>query len=226
MKISVNDIRNQSFEKTFRGYEPAQVHAFLGEISKEVERVSDDNKLLKMQLEIAEKELNRLKEVETSLFRTLKSAEESSARITEQATEMAENYLRDSKLQTEELLVEAQKKAGILIQEAENKAIYLHEEAVNSVKEYERECKALEKYRDLLVGEIRVLLGNLSDTLEKYEKKYPRETIKERVEGLTQQEIERDGEVNEEVQKKTSEEPKRVKGSRNPALMKKTENPA
>ena len=216
MKISIADIRSQSFEKAFRGYEPAQVHTFLGELSTEMERLAEDNKLLKMQLEIAEKELSRLKEVEMSLFRTLKSAEENSARITEQAQEMAETYLKDSKAQTEEILLEAQKKASILIQDAENKASYLQEEAASSIKEYERECRALEKQRDLLVGEIRVLIGNLGETLEKYEKKYPRESSRERAEAVSQQ----------EAMPAEEEEPKtvRVKGSRNPALMKKNEN--
>ncbi len=215
MKISIADIRNQSFEKTFRGYEPAQVQGFLGELSNEIERLVDDNKLLKMQLEIAEKELSRLKEVEMSLFRTLKSAEESSARITEQAQEMAETYLKDSKVQTEEILQEAQRKAGMLIQDAENKAKYLQDEAVGSIKEYERECRALEKHRDLLVGEIRVLIGNLAETLEKYEKKYPRENSRERADEVLKQEA---GPATDE--QKTA----RVKGSRNPALIKKNEN--
>lgn len=219
MKISIADIRHQTFEKAFRGYDPAQVQHFLGEISKECERLSDDNKLLKMQLEIAEKELNRLKEVETSLFKTLKSAEENSARITEQAQEMAENYLNDSKVQTEEILIAAQKKAGIVMQEAENKAKYLQEETLNSIKESERECKALEKHRDLLIGEIRVLIGNLSETLEKYEKKHPRESYKEKIDSLAQPEPEKQ----EEEEKKVEEAQKRVKGSRNPALIKKVE---
>ncbi len=215
MKISIADIRNQSFEKAFRGYEPAQVHAFLGELSNELERLVDDNKLLKMQLEIAEKELSRLKEVEMSLFRTLKSAEENSARITEQAQEMAETYLKDSKAQTEEILQEAQRKAGMLIQDAENKAKYLQEEAVSSIKEYERECRALEKHRDLLIGEIRVLMGNLGETLEKYEKKYPRENSRERADSMLQQEAGPGDDEQKAV---------RVKGSRNPALIKKNEN--
>ncbi len=215
MKISIADIRNQSFEKAFRGYEPAQVHAFLGELSNELERLVDDNKLLKMQLEIAEKELSRLKEVEMSLFRTLKSAEENSARITEQAQEMAETYLKDSKARTEEILQEAQKKAGMLIQDAENKAKYAQEEAAGSIKEYERECRALEKHRDLLIGEIRVLMGNLAETLEKYEKKYPRESSRERAGNMQQEETPPAGEEQKAV---------RVKGSRNPALIKKNES--
>lgn len=223
MKISLSEIRNQSFEKAFRGYEPAQVHTYLGELAKECERITDNNKLLKMQLEIAEKELSRLKEVETSLFKTLKSAEENSARIAEQAQEMAENYLRDSKVQTDEILLEAQKKAAILIQEAENKARYAQEEAVNSIRDYERECKALEKYRDLLIGEIRVLIGNLSETLEKYEKKHPRESFRDKVEGLLLQEPVA---APPEEPVKAEEEPKRVKGSRNPALLKKNEGNA
>ena len=62
MKISPIDIRQHTFEKGFRGYDVDEVNAFLNSLSQEWERVMNDNKLLKMQLEIAEKELNKLRE--------------------------------------------------------------------------------------------------------------------------------------------------------------------
>ncbi len=76
MKISAIDIRKHTFEKIFRGYNPDEVDAFLNSLSQEWERFSSENSMLKMQLEYAEKELSKLKDIESTLFRTLKSAED------------------------------------------------------------------------------------------------------------------------------------------------------
>jgi len=214
MKISSSDIRLQTFEKSFRGFNQEQVEAYLRSLSKEWERLCNDNKMLRMQLEIAEKELGRLKDVEMTLFKTLKSAEENSARITEQAHELAEKYLQDSKQQTEDILNEARKKASILLQDAENKVKYMKEEAANELKGYERDFKAMEKYRDSLIGQLRVLIGNANETIERYEKKFPRESFREKVEEILPQ-----------AREENAEEPRpRVKGSRNPAFARKEED--
>ncbi len=213
MKVSASDIRNQAFEKVFRGFSPEQVDSYLQALSREWERLANENKMLRMQLEIAEKELGRLKDVEMTLFKTLKSAEENSTRITEQAHELAEKYLQESKLQTEDLLGEARKKAGMLLQDAENKAKYLKEEAVNELKNYERDFKAMEKYRDSLIGQLRVLIGNATETIERYEKKFPRESFREKVDELLIRQ-------NDEEDKP---ELKPRRGSRNPAFARKNE---
>ena len=85
MKITPIEIRQHTFEKGLRGYRTEDVDAFLVSLSQEWERLTSEYKMLKMQLEIAEKELGKLKEVEMTLFRTLKTAEDTSTQITEQA---------------------------------------------------------------------------------------------------------------------------------------------
>lgn len=172
MKISPIDIRQHTFEKGFRGYEVDEVNAFLNSLSQEWERVMQENKMLKMQLEIAEKELNKLRDVEMTLFRTLKTAEDTSTQITEQANKAAEKYLQESRRQTDETMNDTKRKASMIVQDAENQARYVREEILNEMKNQERDFKAMEKYRDNLVVQLKSLVNNTNETVERFEKKF------------------------------------------------------
>ncbi len=172
MKITPIDIRQHTFEKGFRGYDVDDVNAFLNSLSQEWERVINENKMLKMQLEIAEKELNKLRDVEMTLFRTLKTAEETSTQITEQANKAAEKYLEESRRKTDEAIAETKRKAAMIVQDADNEAKYVREEIINELKNQERDFKAMEKYRDNLVVQLKSLVNNTNETVERFEKKF------------------------------------------------------
>jgi len=74
MKVTPLEIRQKTFERTLRGYDKDEVNAFLLSLSQEWERMKDEVKELKMKFENSEREVSKLREVETSLFRTLKTA--------------------------------------------------------------------------------------------------------------------------------------------------------
>ena len=188
MKISPIDIRQHTFEKGFRGYDIDEVNAFLNSLSQEWERVMNDNKLLKMQLEIAEKELNKLRDVEMTLFRTLKTAEETSNHITEQANRTAEKYIQESRQKTDETIVEARRKASMIIQDSENEAKYIREEIINELKTQERDFRAMEKYRDNLVVQLKSLANNTNEAVERFEKKFSKDpSFEQRMEEVKNQ---------------------------------------
>lgn len=187
MKISPIDIRQHTFEKGFRGYNVDEVNAFLNSLSQEWERVVNENKMLKMQLEIAEKELNKLKDIEMTLFRTLKTAEDTSQQITEQANKAAEKYLGESRQKSDETVNEAKRKASMLIQDAENEAKYIKEEIINELKNQERDFKAMEKYRDNLVVQLKSLVNNTNETVERFEKKFNKDSFSQRMEEIKNQ---------------------------------------
>ena len=188
MKISPIDIRQHTFEKGFRGYDVDEVNAFLNSLSQEWERVMNDNKLLKMQLEIAEKELNKLRDVEMTLFRTLKTAEDTSNHIAEQANRAAEKYIRESRQKTDETIVDARRKASMIIQDAENEAKYIREEIINELKNQERDFRAMEKYRDNLVVQLKSLANNTNEAVERFEKKFSKDpSFEQRMEEIKNQ---------------------------------------
>ena len=197
MKITPIEIRQHTFQKVLRGYDAEEVSAFLNSLSNEWERVLNEGKMLKMQLELAEKELNKLREVELTMFRMLKTAEDSANQMTEQASKSAETYIGEAKVKAEEIIGESRKKANMLIVDAENQSKYIREEILNEFKNHERDFKAMEKYRDNLMVQLKTLANNTNDSVERFEKKFGQSTLREKF-----------GEVKQDVSGsiKTSEE--------------------
>ncbi|MEZ4900487.1 MAG: DivIVA domain-containing protein [Spirosomataceae bacterium] len=187
MKITPIEIRQHTFQRGLRGYDVEEVGAFLTSLSNEWERVLNENKMLKMQLEIAEKDLNKLREVELTMFRMFKTAEDTSTQMTEQAKVAAEQYIEEARLKGEELINEARKKSNMLVIDAENQAKYVREEIIGEFKGHERDFKAMEKYRDNLVVQLKTLANNTFDSIERFEKKFSQNTIKEKLDGLKTQ---------------------------------------
>lgn len=177
MKITPIEIRQHTFEKAMRGYKPEDVDAFLISLSQEWERVNMDFKMLKMQLEIAEKELGKLKEVEMTLFRTLKTAEDTSNQITDQANKAADIYLTEAKQKADDLLADARKRSTLMVQDAENQARYLKDNILNDLKSLEHDFKALEQYKENLGVQIRDLAGKAIDSVDRFEKKFARQNL-------------------------------------------------
>ncbi|QMW02659.1 DivIVA domain-containing protein [Spirosoma foliorum] len=187
MKITPIEIRQHTFEKGLRGYRTEDVDAFLVSLSQEWERVTGEYKMLKMQLELAEKELGKLKEIEMTLFRTLKSAEENSAQITEQANTAGEKYVNEARQKAEDILAEARKKTSLMVQDAENQARYLKDNILNDLKSLEHDFKALEGYKENLAAQIRTLAHNAVDSVERFEKKFNKQNLKGKIDEVSTQ---------------------------------------
>jgi len=111
MKVTPLEIRQKTFERTLRGYDKDEVNAFLLSLSQEWERMNDEIKEMKMKFENSEREVSKLREVETSLFRTLKTAEDTGANVVDQAKKTAELHVREAQISANALLNEAKDKA-------------------------------------------------------------------------------------------------------------------
>lgn len=171
MRITPLEIRQHTFDKSFRGYDTESVDAFLLSLSQEWERVSEDCRQSKQQLEVAEKEIIRMKEIENSLFKTLKAAEDAQQNINAKAEAEASLITDKARQDAEEITQEAQKSAAMVISESENKAKFLVEEAVNDLKNYERDFKAMERYKDYLVVELKSFANDALDKVTKFEER-------------------------------------------------------
>jgi len=209
MKITPIEIRQHTFQRVLRGYDVEEVGAFLSSLSNEWERVLNENKMLKMQLEIAEKDLNKLREVELTMFRMLKTAEDTSAQMTEQAKVAAEQYIEDARQKGEELVNDARKKANMLVVDAENQSKYVREEILGEFKNHERDFKAMEKYRDNLIVQLKALANNTVDSIERFEKKFSQVTVQEKFDDLRIQ-VTDSLKIGEDVQKARLESEKVV----------------
>ncbi len=164
MRITPLEIRQHTFDKTFRGYDAESVDAFLLSLSQEWERVAEELRHSKQQLEVAEREVARMKEIETSLFKTIKIAETAQQEINEKAKAEADKTLEAAQLEAEQLVNDARKKADMTIIDAESKAQFILKDAQSDLRHFERDFRAMDTYKDHLVLELKRFAN---ETLEK-----------------------------------------------------------
>jgi cell division initiation protein len=167
MRVTPLDIRQKTFEKNFRGYQTEEVNAFLQTLSQEWERVMDENKELRIKLEATEREVTKLREVETSLYKTLKTAEDTGANVIEQARTAAELHLRESHLRAEALINEAKSKAKDTIEESDERAKQIVEEMEDRLRTLVESYKKLESTREDLLADLKRMAN---ETIERVER--------------------------------------------------------
>ncbi|MDN4166515.1 DivIVA domain-containing protein [Cytophagales bacterium LB-30] len=171
MKITPIEIRQKEFEKVFRGYDKEEVDAYLQSLSQEWERLLDETKELKMRLEVTEKEVVKLREVESTLFKTLKTAEDTGANMIQQANKTAELHLKETQIKAEALLNDAKFKAKSIIEEAETQSRYLIDEMEHETRTLLDSCHDLEVFRDNLISELKNLANDTQMKAKKVEEK-------------------------------------------------------
>lgn len=179
MKLTPLDIRQKTFEKSYtRGVDKDEVQAFLTAVSQEWERQSDENRELRSKLDQALQDVQKMREVESSLYRTLKTAEDTGAAIAAQAQQEADAQVREAKSQAENAVNEAQSKARQMVSEAKQQAQRIVDEAYQTaqktVADMKQEvsglgtdCQRLEQQYEALVRDLHKLA---TDGVERAEK--------------------------------------------------------
>ena len=167
MKLTALDIRQKTFEKSFRGIDKDEVQAFLTTISQQWERMGDENRELRLKLEHAQHDVQKMREVESSLYRTLKTAEDTGNNITEQAQRDADLRIREAQLQAENLLNEARQRARAVVDEAYQQAEKTVADMQREVSGLGQECQRLEQQLDGLVRDLHHLASDALDKVEK-----------------------------------------------------------
>ncbi len=195
MRITSLEIKQHEFERSFRGYHVEEVNNFLSDIAQEWDRMFNEIKMLKMQLDIAEKDASKLRDVEMTLIKTLRTAEDTSSRIAEAAQAEASKKVEAARLEASQTLENAGKeasrqideatlKAGQIVREAENTGKQLVSEAENKAKDIQRTAEQeiaeldarynlLEKRRNDLLSRLKNYHSELSNLLQDT----PQETI-------------------------------------------------
>jgi cell division initiation protein len=148
---------------------PEQVDAFLSNLSSEWERIVDESKMLRMQLEIAEKEANKFRDIQSTLFKALKTAEDTAQNMLEQATYQADKNLQDAASKAEQILTEAYAEAERIRTESNAEVFKLRDSTLKEMKQLERDFKTLENYRSHLVVELKSLANATLDNVVTFE---------------------------------------------------------
>jgi cell division initiation protein len=196
MKITPIEIRQKEFERVFRGYEKEAVDAFLKALSQEWERVADDNRALKIEMDLLKKEVNRMKDLEGTMFRALKGAEEAKSKYAEEgtrevekrieeATKEVESRLAQAQTEADEINREAHKKANLLIADAESQAKFVLDEAIAELRGLERDFKAMERYKEQMVNEFKSFTNETLEHINRFEEKLAKNSYQEKMDELS-----------------------------------------
>lgn len=107
MKLTALEIKQQNFEKSLRGYDPAEVEAFLNLMSNEWEHMVAQNRELEKKIEDLEEKLKHYQRVEEALHETLQTAKESAEQKLTGARREAQTKIEKAEMEAESLIREA-----------------------------------------------------------------------------------------------------------------------
>ena len=141
-----------SFSKSFRGFDVQEVSDYVQSVALFEEEMNRQQAVLVEKVQALEQEVNRLREVETSLFRAMKLAEEAQKSWQEKVEKEASKVLDGAKKQAETLLATAEKDAQKAKLVIENERKQLIGQVEQEVKEQTRELKRLERIQAEIAG--------------------------------------------------------------------------
>lgn len=168
MKVTPLEIRQKQFEKkTFGGIDKDEVQAFLNSLSLAWEKLLEEQAALKARLEDADKEVGKLREVESSLYKTLKTAEDTGKNTVSQANQQAQLIVQEAKLKAETILQEAKWKANKAMEQAEDYAKRSYQQMVQDVKVLERDLRSIENLKDNFLSDIKIIAQDLLEKADK-----------------------------------------------------------
>ena len=132
MRITPLDVHEQTFRVTFRGFDPAEVDAFLQRVADELERLGEERDQIQAQLE-----------------------RESATRVN------LEEALASARTLQQGMLEQARQEADILVNQAQLRADRILAEANEGLVALRREAQVLGEKRSLWLGELKTLSETL-----------------------------------------------------------------
>ncbi|MEN9729464.1 MAG: hypothetical protein RLZ91_581 [Bacteroidota bacterium] len=143
-----------SFSKSFRGFDVQEVSDYVQSVALFEDEMNRQQAVLIEKVQTLEQEVNRLREVETSLFRAMKLAEEAQKNWQEKVEKEASKVLESAKKQAETVLASAEKEAQKAKLLVENERKQLIGQVEQEVKEQTRELKRLESIQAEIAGQL------------------------------------------------------------------------
>jgi cell division initiation protein len=143
-----------SFSKSFRGFDVHEVSDYVQSVALFEDEMNRQQAMLVEKVQTLEQEVNRLREVETSLFRAMKLAEEAQKNWQEKVEKEAAKVLESAKKQAETVLASAEKEAQKAKLLVENERKQLIGQVEQEVKEQTRELKRLESIQAEIAGQL------------------------------------------------------------------------
>lgn len=110
MALTPMDIHNKEFSKGFRGYRETEVDDFLDEVVREFESHIKQTAALQEQMEKAQEELERYRNIEDTLNRTMVVAQKTADEVRENARREAELIVREAEQRAKEIILSAERR--------------------------------------------------------------------------------------------------------------------
>ncbi|HAB54112.1 MAG: hypothetical protein A2455_00470 [Ignavibacteria bacterium RIFOXYC2_FULL_35_16] len=114
MIFTPDSIKKQEFNKSLRGFDKEEVHAFLEKLSVEFETLFTENEAIKKELEETKQQLEMFLEIENKIQQTLIDTEIKSNQKIEEAHNKAGEILRLAQEKSTELLQKSREEADRL----------------------------------------------------------------------------------------------------------------
>ncbi len=169
------DVLGKTFGKRLNGYDPREVHEFLGEVGSLLEQLVRERGELRQQVARLEQELSEFRERENALQQALVAAQRSADETVEAARRQAESELEEARKEGQRILQEAQVLAQRIMDEA-NERLGNLETVISGLRAKRREARAeVLRLVEILEGVVRD-----DQRLEKEEEVTPRLSVLDR----------------------------------------------
>ncbi len=107
MKLTALEIKQQSFERSLRGYDTAEVHAFLNLVANEWEHMVGKIRELESQIDKMDEKLKHYERVEQALHETLQTAKDSADQKLSGARKESKNIIEKAEIEADSIVREA-----------------------------------------------------------------------------------------------------------------------
>lgn len=144
--ISPKDIKKNDFKKTFRGYDPNEVDAFLETVSLRYERLLEENVSYNERIKTLSTDVEVYKENEATLQRAIVKAQDLA----------------------EEILINAKKKSENIVKEAELNAQKISQETDKNIMTRKQELDELKLRNDKLVEDVKLFFMEKLNEMDEF----------------------------------------------------------
>jgi cell division initiation protein len=160
-QITPIEIRQKSFERRFRGYNPDEVNAFLHALAHAWEKLTVRLGEVESTLEDSRKEVSRLQGVENALLKTIKEAEFTAHSILERAKKEAELQTKATKIETEKMIHEAQERVKTIEEDNRSRHWSLKKQMELELAETKKVAQETETYRSRFLQKLQHLAEDI-----------------------------------------------------------------
>lgn len=135
MKLTALEIKQQQFEKSLRGYDVAEVQAYLSLISSEWEHMVGKMRELEAQIDKMDDKLRHYERVEEALHETLQTAKDSAEQKMSGAKKEAKNIIEKAEMEADSTIREANQQRQ-QIRQSILRLLDRREEIISGIRSY------------------------------------------------------------------------------------------